>query len=69
MKKRIEGKFIGLMLSVTLLGCRAKIAGDDYIIGPFPAPSQQERSDRDRNLQSPAPEKEKSDPKNKEDKP
>lgn len=60
---------IGLMLTITLLGCKAKIAGDEYIIGPFPTPSPQERSDRDRNLQSPAPEKEKSDEKGEDDKP
>ncbi len=59
---------IALVLPLILWGCKARIAGDVYIIGPFPPPSPQEQSDRDRDLQSPAPEKEKSDEKGEDDK-
>lgn len=44
------------LLSLTLWSCKVKIAGDDYLIGPFPT-SEQQDEDRGRDLQEPAPDK------------
>lgn len=43
-----------ILLTVPLWGCRMKIAGDEYIVGPIPTSNDQDRGARDRNLQEPA---------------
>jgi len=52
---------ISLLIAVTVSGCKAKIAGDEYLIGPFPISSEQDE-DRNRNRQEPAPDEKGSDP-------
>lgn len=43
-----------ILFAVPLWGCRMKIAGDEYIVGPLPTSSNQDQGDRNRNLQEPA---------------
>lgn len=54
MKKRGLVISVLILLAVTAGGCRMKIAGDEYIVGPLPMSSDQ-GGDRNRNLQEPAP--------------
>lgn len=44
-----------LLFSFTVSGCRIKIAGDDYIVGPLPTYSDQQQGDRRQKTQEPSP--------------
>ncbi|NKE72426.1 hypothetical protein [Candidatus Manganitrophus noduliformans] len=56
-----------LLIVSTITGCRVKIAGDDYIVGPFPT-SNRGKEDQNRNVQEPAPRKMETKIEDKEDK-
>jgi hypothetical protein len=56
-KRKLPVVIASLLFIFTVSGCRIKIAGDDYIVGPLPTYSDHQQGDRRQNIQEPSPPK------------